>query len=67
VRFNFIIRELEQQNYSSLDELISKYNYYDHSHFVKDFKKFLGQSIHIYKNDFNPLLSSALSREYNKM
>jgi AraC-like DNA-binding protein len=66
VRFNFILRELEQQHYRSFDELISKYNYYDHSHFVKDFKKFLGQSIHSYKNDFNPLLSSALSREYEK-
>lgn len=67
VRFNFIIRELENQDYDSLDNLIKKYNYYDYSHFEKDFKKFLGQSISTYKNDFNPLLSLALSREYNKI
>lgn len=67
VRFNFIIRELEKQDYKSLEDLIKKYNYYDHSHFEKDFKKFLGQSINTYKNDFNPLLSSALKREYSKL
>jgi AraC-like DNA-binding protein len=66
VRFNFIIRELTENKHNSLEELIQKYNYYDHSHFEKDFKKFLGQSIASYKNDFNPLLSSALAREYNK-
>ena len=67
IRFNFIIRELEKQNYNSMEELIKKYNYYDHSHFEKDFKKFLGQSINSYKNDFNPLLSQALQREYRKL
>jgi AraC-like DNA-binding protein len=67
VRFNFIIRELEKNKDGSLVDLIEKYNYYDHSHFEKDFKKFLGQSIHTYKNDFNPLLSSALEREYHKL
>jgi AraC-like DNA-binding protein len=67
IRFNFIIRELEKQNYNSIEELIKKYNYYDHSHFEKDFKKFLGQSINSYKNDFNPLLSQALQREYSKL
>jgi AraC-like DNA-binding protein len=67
IRFNFIIRELEKQNYNSIEELIKKYNYYDHSHFEKDFKKFLGQSINSYKNDFNPLLSQDLQREYSKL
>ncbi len=66
IRFNFIIRELEKQNYISMEELIERYNYYDLSHFEKDFKKFLGQSINSYKNDFNPLLSQALQREYSK-
>ncbi|MFD0931135.1 helix-turn-helix domain-containing protein [Psychroflexus salinarum] len=67
VRFNFIIRELEKGEYTKFEDLIERYNYYDHSHFEKDFKKFLGQSISTYKNDFNPLLSLALSREYNKI
>lgn len=67
VRFNFIIRELEHKDSDSLEDLIVKYNYYDHSHFEKDFKKFLGQSISAYKNDLNPLLSLALQREYNKL
>lgn len=67
VRFNFILRELEKQDYNGLEDLIKKYNYFDQSHFQKDLKKFLGQSIKIYKNDFNPLLSSVLRREYSKM
>jgi AraC-like DNA-binding protein len=66
VRFNYVIRELEKGDYGTLEQLIDDYNYYDHSHFKKDFKKFLGQSINKYKNDFNPLLSSALAREFNK-
>lgn len=66
VRFNYIIRELEKNEHDTLENLIQQYNYYDHSHFEKDFKKFLGQSSNMYKNDFNPLLSSALARAYNK-
>lgn len=66
VRFNYIIRELEKGEQHTLEALIKRYNYYDHSHFEKDFQKFLGQSINEYKNDFNPLLSAALAREYNK-
>ncbi|APY09717.1 AraC family transcriptional regulator [Winogradskyella sp. J14-2] len=65
VRFNNIIREFQEQKIH-LEDLIVKYNYYDNSHFEKDFKKFLGQSIKSYKNNFNPLLSNALSREYHK-
>ena len=67
IRFNFIIRDLENNNYNSMEELVEKYNYYDHSHFEKDFKKFLGQSINSYKNEFNSLLSQALQREYSKL
>lgn len=66
VRFNFIIRELEKEDRKSLKELIEEYDYFDQSHFEKDFKKFLGQSIKEYKNDFNLLLSNGLAREYNK-
>lgn len=63
IRFNFIIREIEKGE-SLLPDLIQKYNYYDQSHFEKDFKKFLGQSIATYKNEFNPLLTQALARNY---
>ena len=63
IRFNFIIREIENGQ-SPLTELVEKYNYYDQSHFEKDFKKFLGQSISTYKNEFNPLLTQALARNY---
>ncbi|WP_026776506.1 helix-turn-helix domain-containing protein [Polaribacter sp. Hel_I_88] len=66
VRFNNIIRELEKQEHDSLTSLIAKYDYYDQSHFEKDFKKFLGQSIKEYSNNFNPLLTNALAREYVK-
>jgi len=66
VRFNYIIRELEKKEHISLSDLIEQYDYYDQSHFEKDFQKFLGQSIKEYKNDFNPLLTSGLAREYVK-
>jgi AraC-like DNA-binding protein len=66
IRFNFTIRALEKGEYDTLDSLIGRYNYYDQSHFEKDFQKFLGQKIGTYKNDFNPLLSSALARAYHK-
>lgn len=66
VRFNYIIRELEQNKHTSLTDLITQYDYYDHSHFEKDFQKFLGQSIKDYKNDNNSLLSNGLSRIYVK-
>lgn len=63
VRFNFVIREF-MENKKPLPQLISDYNYYDHSHFEKDFKKFMGQSIRQYNNIFNPLLTESLSRAY---
>lgn len=65
IRFNFIVREIEQGN-EPISDLIRKYNYYDQSHFERDFKIFLGQSIRSYKNDLNPMLTAALAREYIK-
>jgi AraC-like DNA-binding protein len=65
VRFNYMIREVEEGKYKTLSELVSKYDYYDHSHFEKDFKRFLGQSIKEYKNTFNPLLTNSLKRLYH--
>lgn len=66
VRFNYIIRELEKKEHDSLSNLMTQYDYYDQSHFEKDFKKFLGQSIKEYKNDNNLLLTKGLAREYIK-
>ena len=66
MRFNYIIRELQKNEHESLTLLIEQYNYYDQSHFEKDFQKFLGQSIKEYKNDNNPLLTNGLSRAYLK-
>ncbi len=66
VRFNYVIREIENQPDMLISDLIAEYNYYDHSHFEKDFKKFLGQSVTHYKNFFNPLLTQALARKFVK-
>ncbi len=63
VRFNFIIRDFLEGS-KPLAQLIADYNYYDHSHFEKDFRKFMGQSIREYNNIFNPLLTEALNRAY---
>ncbi|RMB58038.1 AraC family transcriptional regulator [Dokdonia sinensis] len=67
VRFNNAIRALETQENESLQSILEKFDYYDQSHFEKDFKKFLGQNIKEYKNEFNPLLSNALARKYVKL
>lgn len=66
VRFNYVIRQVESGEYKSLQEVIYNYNYYDHSHFEKDFKRFLGQSMKEYKNEYNPLLTNSLNRLYHK-
>lgn len=66
VRFNYTIRELQKNEQDSLLELIEQYNYFDQSHFEKDFKKFLGQSLKEYKNENNPLLKNGLARAYIK-
>lgn len=66
VRFNYIIREIENRESKSVLQLIEQYNYFDHSHFEKDIKKFLGQSIKEYKNDNNTLSKNGLSRSFVK-
>jgi AraC-like DNA-binding protein len=66
VRFNYVIREIECKPEIPVSNLIAQYNYYDHSHFEKDFQKFLGQSVTSYKNEFNPLLTHALARKFLK-
>lgn len=66
VRFNYVIRELQLPDHKPLADLITEYDYFDKSHFEKDFKKFLGQSLSAYKNEYNPLLTKGLSREYLK-
>ncbi|BAO55333.1 helix-turn-helix domain-containing protein [Nonlabens marinus] len=66
VRFNYVIREIENNPEVLISDLTAQYNYYDHSHFEKDFQKFLGQSVSNYKNEFNPLLTQALARKFVK-
>lgn len=66
VRFNYMIRKLQNDKETDLQDLIFEYNYFDHSHFEKDFKKFLGQSLKGYKNNNNLLLDNGLSRIYKK-
>lgn len=66
VRFNYVIREVEHNQDIQISTLVARYNYFDHSHFEKDFKKFLGQSVTNYKNVYNPLLTQALSRKFIK-
>lgn len=66
IRFNYVIREVEHNPDVKISTLVARYNYFDHSHFEKDFKKFLGQSVTNYKNDYNPLLTQALTRKFNK-
>ena len=59
IRFNKLMIKY-QSNEIELKDLIYKYNYYDQSHFSKDFKLFMNQSPKFFfKQDF-PLLKEYL-------
>ena len=54
-RFTKLMRKYEDKKLS-LKELIHKYNYYDHSHFIKDFKLFMSESPKSYFKNEYPLI-----------
>ncbi|PQJ73343.1 helix-turn-helix domain-containing protein [Polaribacter butkevichii] len=56
-RFTKLMRKYEDKKLS-LKDLIHKYNYYDHSHFLKDFKLFMPESPKSYFKNEYPLIKS---------
>lgn len=54
-RFTKLMRKYEDKKLS-LKELIHKYNYYDQSHFIKDFKLFMAESPKAYFKNEYPLI-----------
>lgn len=60
-RFLKLMRKYESQEID-LNDLIHRYNYYDRSHFIKDFKLFMQQSPTTYFNTNNPLLNKYLNK-----
>ena len=60
-RFLKLMRKFESQELE-LNDLIHKYNYYDRSHFTKDFKLFMRQSPKTYFNTNNRLLKEYLNK-----
>lgn len=62
IRFNKLIIKY-QSNEIELKDLIYKYNYYDQSHFSKDFKLFMNQSPKLFFKQDYPLLKEYL-KEY---
>lgn len=62
LRFSSLMRKYET-NEIDLNDLIYKYNYYDHSHFSKDFKFFMTQSPKKFFNQDYPLLQQYLKNE----
>lgn len=61
-RFLKLMRKYESQEID-LNDLIYMYNYYDRSHFTKDFKLFMRQSPKTYFNTNNPFLNGYLNKE----
>jgi AraC-like DNA-binding protein len=60
-RFTKLMRKYEGKEIS-LKDLIYMYNYYDRSHFIKDFKYFMKQSPKDYFRTDHPLLNEYLNR-----
>lgn len=50
VRINSIIKAIDNQNTIDINELIYKYNYFDQSHFINDFKDIVGETPFSYIN-----------------
>lgn len=64
IRFNYLMRHLET-NSDLLIDLIEKYQYYDYSHFSKDFKLFTGQSPKQYQGKNHQLLKDIIFKKIN--
>ncbi|MCB9189312.1 MAG: AraC family transcriptional regulator [Flavobacteriales bacterium] len=65
IRFNNALQDLQLMN-MDFSQLMLNYNYYDRSHFEKDFEKFMGKRIIQYKNGIPSLFEAALDRSYHK-
>lgn len=57
IRFTKLMRKYES-NEIELKDLIYMYNYYDHSHFIKDFKHFMSESPKLYFKKDYPLIKA---------
>lgn len=63
VRFFNVMRYLKSQKLSPL-ELAAFLNYYDHSHFYKDFRRFTGENFSTWIKERHPLLSSLMDIDF---
>lgn len=57
IRFTKLMRKYESKKIS-INDLIYMYNYYDHSHFIKDFKLFMSVKPKIYFKKEYPLIKA---------
>ena len=57
IRFTKLMRKYESKEID-LTDLIYMYNYYDHSHFIKDFKLFMSESPKVYFKKDYPLIKA---------
>ncbi|MDD7915952.1 helix-turn-helix domain-containing protein [Polaribacter sp. MSW5] len=57
IRFTKLMRKYESKEID-INDLIYMYNYYDHSHFIKDFKLFMSESPKLYFKKEYPLIKA---------
>lgn len=57
IRFIKLMRKYENKKIA-INDLIYMYNYYDHSHFIKDFKLFMSESPKEYFKKEYPLIKA---------
>lgn len=54
LRINQVIEQMKSKPMQSLTQLALEYNYFDQTHFIKDFKQFTGLSPNKFLNAINP-------------
>lgn len=64
LRFFYLLKELENSK-ETFASIILKYNYYDHSHFTKDYELFMGQKVSTLNSPHNQLFKSYLKEVEN--
>lgn len=62
LRFLLVIRAIEAEN-ANTQTVLSQFNYYDTSHFIKDFEYFLGEKPQSYFKSDHPLMKSMMTNE----
>lgn len=63
IRFYNFLKRIIVQN-AGIDAIISEFNFYDRSHFLKDFEYFMGEKPQVYFESDHPFMKIIVREEY---